>query len=552
MLSWVMRLTAPLPRGGRLAEAPLDRLRSIAGRKAALLACSLIGFTLAGWAQTPRRSPAFEPLNSEPTPDFFPETRTRPTERVPIFFPPIVPPLDWPVAHAVVAPGRLPASPDLAPYVNEFFYPSLSTRLHTSTLYDKGRIMLGQYRTRKIELQKELQAELARQRGAEPATRQQALEALARTQKSKLLQLENEAEQLRKELMNGNFGWSALREWHLGDKEKRGFSPTEIAIVMRGYAYYQNGLLPAQRQLLREIVIDLIGAVDQKAASNTPPPYLFFSPEPARVLLPEDLPAELAAKVAAYQSKKSRLKKELYDTIHAYDGTHLRIFSNPLKALADRQAPQFAEVDALAEEIRRGLAQSAVPLVTTQRSPLPAALTVRISALLRDRANAQRDATAKADAIQARTYDPTRIRIAYRFDEEGMKSVAIPIRTPRSPPGKEEEQIVTKVRADLAAVSEGYGRQIAELFNEQDAIRRDAGEFLGETKREKIDAALISAARIAALKETEDAYSDYRTAVFEPGLAVEQRRLLFDAAIERLALPLPRGEMQVTTRSANW
>ena len=38
-------------------------------------------------------------------------------------------------------------------------------------------------------------------------------------------------------------------------------------------------------------------------------------------------------------------------------------------------------------------------------------------------------------------------------------------------------------------------------------------------------------------------YSDYQVAVFEPGLSPEQRRLLFDLAVEKLALPLPAGEI---------
>jgi hypothetical protein len=36
-------------------------------------------------------------------------------------------------------------------------------------------------------------------------------------------------------------------------------------------------------------------------------------------------------------------------------------------------------------------------------------------------------------------------------------------------------------------------------------------------------------------------YYEYRIAVFEPGLSPEQRRLLFDGAVEKLALPLPGG-----------
>ena len=37
-------------------------------------------------------------------------------------------------------------------------------------------------------------------------------------------------------------------------------------------------------------------------------------------------------------------------------------------------------------------------------------------------------------------------------------------------------------------------------------------------------------------------YRDYQTAVFQPGLSPEQRRLLFDGALQKLALPLPDGQ----------
>jgi len=43
--------------------------------------------------------------------------------------------------------------------------------------------------------------------------------------------------------------------------------------------------------------------------------------------------------------------------------------------------------------------------------------------------------------------------------------------------------------------------------------------------------------------ETWRNYRYYQVAVFEPGLSPEQRRLLFDFAVEKLAPPLPAGEI---------
>jgi hypothetical protein len=77
-------------------------------------------------------------------------------------------------------------------------------------------------------------------------------------------------------------------------------------------------------------------------------------------------------------------------------------------------------------------------------------------------------------------------------------------------------------------------------------------EILGSTKPEVVDPALAAANRLALQQESEAAFRDYRTAVFEPGLSLEQRRLLFDSAVEQLNLPLPAGELQPTRRGSSW
>lgn len=484
-----------------------------------------------------------------------PERRVRRDERVPIFFPPNPPPLDRPVAHLVNAPGRLAAPLELTPYVNELFYPALGTRIHTTSLYRSQHLDLEAYRTAKVVLQNELRAVIDRHRESEPAVRRQALEEFARIQTPKVAELEKAAEDLRRDLVTGNISWTAQRQWHLVDREKRGFSPLEIAMVMRGYAYYHHALAAPQRRLLREIVMELLAAVE---ADGTPPvsaaqTHIFFSPEPARVAFPDTLPPEVATKLAAYQTIKSKLKKELYDRIHAYDGAAFGFIRSSLKSLVVEQEPQFEKLETLAEEIRRGLSEAPREEHKEEEAPLPPILAYRVGTVLRDRALAQRDATVKADAISGRRYDnDVRIRVAYRFDDNGMRVAVLPARNANVPAPANEAEVMAKVHAELAAVADEYGRRLAELVNEQDTIRHEAAELLNDPKRERVDAALITTNRMAVRKENEEAYRDYRLAVFEPGLSPEQRRLLFDRAIERLDLPLPRGEIQVTARAARW
>ncbi len=484
-----------------------------------------------------------------------PERRVRRDERVPIFYPPNPPALDRPVAHLVTPPGRLAAPLELAQFVNESFYPALGTRLFTNTLYLSVRQDLEVYRTSKVVLQTEIRTTADRHREAEPAVRRQALEALAKVQTPKIAELEKMAEELRRDLVTTNFSWSAMREWHLVDEEKRGFSPGEIAMVMRGYAFYHRALSNSQRRLMREIVIELQSAVDAESgppAVNASAP-IFFSPEPARITLPDNLPPALATKVAAYQTKKSQLKKELYDRVHAYDGSALGPFRASLKSLAEQQAAGFATLESLAEEIRRGLADLPPEEKPEEFSPLPPILAYRVANVMRDRALAVRDATAKADAILARRYDnDVRIRGAYRFDDNGMRVIVLPARDPATAPPAGEAEILAKVHAELTRVADAYGRRLAELVNEQETIRSEGAELLKDPKKERVDQALIVASRIAIRKENDDAYRDYRIATLEPGLSPEQRRLLFDRAVEKLDLPLPRGEIQVSKRSNRW
>ena len=352
-----------------------------------------------------------------------------------------------------------------------------------------------------------------------------------------------------------------MRQWHLGDSDRRGFSPSEIAQVMRGYAFYQNGLIPAQRRLLREIFLELTAASDSTANATAAQPYLFFPPEPARVLLPDDMPAEVAAKVAAYQTKKSRLKKELYDAVYAHDGQMLSwVRPNNLKALAEKQATPLVELDALAEEIRRGLTQVVAPAAIGERSPLPASLQNRVALLITHYAALQKESAARVETILADARGLP-MQATYRFEGDGLRFVVVPSRGGRGgrgggigsggPPPEVLERIAA-VRAQVSAVADDYGRQVVDLINETNAIRAAIGQALGTTKAGAIDQALTAATRVATAKETHDLYRDYRVAVFQPGLSAEQRRLLFDRVVERLELPLPRAEFQPTVRAATW
>jgi hypothetical protein len=519
----------------------LFRLRPFAARvRPGSVALLILAAAAQGLGQTEMPMPRMEEYN-------------RRMERVPIFFPPNPPPLGRALARGPAPTGRYAAPAELANYVNEPFYPALATRLYTKSLGPKLRAELDRYRAAKVALQNELRTELDRLRPMEPAARIEQLAAISRRQTPKITELEKSAEQLRRELITGDYSWTAAREWHLGDNPKRGFSPIEISQVMRGYAFYQNGLLPGQRRLLLEISLELQMAADSAQKATAAQPHMFFPPEPARVLIPDDAPAAVAAKVADYQTKKSQLKKDLYDAVYRHDGEHFSLFTGTLRKLADRQAPKLAELDRLAEEIRVGLASLPEPDQVTERSPLPPMLHARVASLSADLQSAQKEATEKLDSILANTPE---VRGSYRFETEGLKFVIFPVRgMGRGGPAgstKQEPQKVQDARAAFAAIAEDYGRRLAELINVKDALVVEAASVLGTTKPDAINHALAAALRVANAKETESIYRDYRIAVFQPGLSPEQRRLLFDWVVEQLGLPLPRGELQPMQRGNSW
>ncbi len=472
-----------------------------------------------------------------------------------IFFPPNPPPLGQPLPSPTAQPrGRWSAPPaELAEFVNEYFYPPLSTRLASRTLTDKLRTRLTRYRAEKVALQGELGTELERLRDADPEARADALAAFARKQAPELAALEATGEELRRDLIMGEQSWSALREWKLGDKGQRGFSPAEIGQVMRGYAFYENGLLPAQRRLLREIHLEMSAAAGSTAVATAAQPYLFFPPEPARVLLPDDVPAEVAAQLAAYQTKKSRLKKELYDAVVTYEGQKLGFFrANPLKALAESQASALKELDQLAEEIRRGLAQFATPAALAERSPLPPLLQERVAAWMAAQTAAKRDATTRLNQLFA-AHRNVPMQTSVRLGEDGLRVAIAPVVSNRDrTKAAEPDPRIADIRAAAEAIATDYGRQAADLINEREAIRTEIARTVDAATAIAANHALTTAMRAAIARETAPRYTDYRIAVFQPGLSPEQRRLLFDGVMERLELPLPAGEMQPTGRAARW
>ncbi|MFZ1054337.1 MAG: hypothetical protein WAN79_01585, partial [Opitutaceae bacterium] len=87
---------------------------------------------------------------------------------------------------------------------------------------------------------------------------------------------------------------------------------------------------------------------------------------------------------------------------------------------------------------------------------------------------------------------------------------------------------------------------ISALNKEESGIRESLAEYVratnGPADRKSINDLLMDFENARQLQDLWDRYRDYQNAVLMPGLSAGQRRVLFDAGVEQLGLPLPDGE----------
>jgi hypothetical protein len=469
------------------------------------------------------------------------------------FFPPDPPVYGGAIADPV-KPGRRErprvAPEDLGYFVNESFYPALATRMAQGGLHPKIEAELDAYRVARAELVNELADQLTALRDADPRRRESELRAFAAQQTARIVVLEDRAERLRKEIIAGNLlqrsaDWNRTRKWTLGvTKFPQDFHAREAEFqVLRAAAYYQDGLTPQQRGLVREQAIELESRA--RAALPVPPPRthdvtaMFFSPETARLRLLPKLPPELLAKIARFNQQKAALKQELRDAVSALDRELPHVRRERFEALARDQAPRLELLNELAEEIRRGFAALPPPPPPPAPPWIPAELLVEIRAYEHDR------------GVYLQEYED-RLRFAASL-------VTLPPleRNASADAQLQRARLFATRRAaamrDAAQAFEHSTRERFQILRERyDAIRTAMATVAGsqsdpETGR-PLNADTLLRAHASAMEKFETLgreeiiYQGYRTAMLLPGLSPEQRRLLFGAALVGLAQPLPAGE----------
>jgi hypothetical protein len=427
------------------------------------------------------------------------------------FFPPVPPALhsEVPLLGSLLSRGPA-APPGLARYVNEPFYPMLGFWMLTRELPASLSAALAEYTATKTTLQEQLRTRLAELKDAPPEVRERSLADLAQQQAPALAALEARAEWFRARLL-ASLPDGPRTEWRdflpgavqRGDKE---YSDS-VSLTVQSEAtlvavFYQDGLDPAQRQLLRHTAYNLAreargGSV---SAGNR---WVSLTPFPARLQLPAVLPEALEARLVEFQRLQQALVDELQQELRDHRATP-ETRAAALRKLAPQQAPRFAALEAAAEDIRRGLAALPADDTPAAGPALPAELSERIAKYRRQR-------------------------------DESLKTLHALLAGTR-PEGKASPAEFERTQNEL----------LGQLSRENLAIRAALAEHMrasdSPAHRKSVDDLLRSFESARQQQESRAQFRDYQHAVLTPGLSPAQRRLLFDAAVTQLRLPLPAGQ----------
>lgn len=469
-----------------------------------------------------------------------------------VFFPPNPPIYGAPVENAPPGRPRLHNERPMTPpggvgdLVAEYFYPPLSTWLHVPKLPAQLGRKLEDYRAKRRTQIHALLDKFVALHDATAEVRERELRAFAAEQTPQLATLELLAEELREQLIGANSGridWNSDRRWNLrtlGARQDWRAREAEYQIV-RAAVYYQKGLLPQQRGLLREVALELqpfSRRAQGHPVSRNDADVVFFSPELARMRLPTKLSPVLRDKLGKFNGEKAALKRELHEAVLEHDGADEARRLAVFRALADAQYPRLTLLEQLADEIRSELGLPVEAAPPPAPPWLPAGLLETIKTYNEDR-----------DSY----YGEMKYRIEqalYRMPRPDL-NVSSDERVRRLAEHRAQQETVR--RATIQAFQEYHSARFAELEQRYKLIRNMLTVVAEKQKDPEtgrpLDADALLRRHVASTEQFETfgreatIYVNYRIAMLQPGLSPEQRRLLFNYALVGLALPLPNGEL---------
>lgn len=419
---------------------------------------------------------------------------------------------------------RTTFSQSLADYQGETFSMAYANLLQRGSLSEKRTRRIDEYHAARRRLVDELRVSLEESKEKPPADRAAALAQLAARQNDSLTALEAEAEAIRHDLTSrGPFTLKPIDGGEDLDSmiKKIPSGATRDYFVLMGAAQYLDGFSIDQRFLLQAMAFE---AEDREAnaensKSSLSEPYLYFLPATARIHLPENLPSTLDAKVKSFLAEKKYLTDELLDEIHP--GHFLpRASTEQITRLAEQQAPRFAALEALAEEIRAGMADLPYP-DKPDRSTLPEDLTRRVGIFGVRKAEVQRELFHRL-----RTLNAERKGNRFQIVRQGDGLAIVP-----TDPKEAESATLAAFNADLARRYTAMARESKSLRQDIQALSKTDPQYRAHT----ITQLAADFGRAYTAQENWNRYHDYFLAVLEPGLSPAQRRLLFAATLSDFA-----------------
>jgi hypothetical protein len=441
------------------------------------------------------------------------ESRRRAQDAV--FVPPPPPPLDGLLAE----PGEAACPASLIPLLGEsFFMPAASAQMR-GMLSERQVTRLVDYHRTREELLAALRAKLSDMSPLPPAARARLLGEFATAQAPALQKLESDAEFIRDETSNLDDGRALLA--------RRDSAPTDAASGRQSYyaallaAQFQPGLSIEQRQLLLAVAYEA-AAPNQTGGS----PAAFFLPATSRVSWPRDPAPALAAALQAFSRERAALVNELIQSVTTVPAKTSRgELRKRYTALAALQAPRFASLHNLAEEIRT-LAAESFPADDAAEANLPPDLVLRVGPVL-IRQLAFEAATKRRMEELSAEFAPVQFRLGRHA--EG------PVIEPA--PGTEASAPATALAGALQKANQWLAaghRELAPPVLAAHAEIRHYRETLEPAEAAPLDELTASIVRIFIAQHNHRRFADYRAAVLMPGLSPAQRRLLFNAALRDL------------------
>lgn len=473
------------------------------------------------------------------------------------FFPPNPPPLGAPPPKVVANNSSKNAPDELVAFVNEPFYALLGTRLARGFVPKDVRADIETYRGDKQRETDLLNAKLAETSRLAPAERKAALSAFANEQTPRLAALALRAENIRERLQPkglarlfvSSYNWLDQREWTLSSTEVKRLSQEEISGLqfqtMRAFAYYQEGLSPSLRRFLREAAMDLqlqAFAGKTEETEDEDETVVFFSPELAQVRLTSGMPEAIASKFAAYADERRALRNELVDVLVRIDGASAAKRLETVKRVSESLAPRLAALEERAEELRAEVASKPTLFEPHFDYQIPAELRQKLEAYAADKQALRTRVTDEYVRLLAGAKEG-RFRLSVSsIGYSGTSSLAI-IMSPRL--GSTDASVKARQEQVLAfnIQTRAQSRAIEERRN---ALKQELESFfiknLAAAKGNLPDEVLEDFEDYSRMADSWALYAPYRTALFEQGLSLEQRRLLFDSGLATLRLPLPAAE----------